>query len=176
MVPIELVDDNSSDQDTATVTNELEEPAAKRNRTLCWKEEKWPRLNKYLERRRNPAVNGVFDAAYLELGEDTDPQRTVANFLQSIGRKTITYKNAFPPRKGALLSQIQVKYAEYIIVTRDTADLGMSRREVIQTISDIGQASSYFQSENHLDCLIWGKQLPNLKRHGRVIKSWETNT
>ena len=42
-----------------------------------------------------------------------------------------------PPRKQALLSQSQVKYSEDIIVTRDTVKLGMSRREVIQTISGI---------------------------------------
>ena len=31
----------------------------------------------------------------------------------------------------------QVNYVEDIIVTRDTANLGMSRKEVIQVISDI---------------------------------------
>ena len=71
--------------------------------------------------------------------------------LQSIGRKPITYENALPSRKQALLSQRQVNYVEYIIVTRDTENLGMSRGGVIKTISDIGQASYYVQAENNLD-------------------------
>ena len=55
----------------------------------------------------------------------------------------ITYENAFPRRNPALILQRQVKYVEDIIFTRDTTNLGVSSREVIQTISDIGQASSY---------------------------------
>ena len=43
-------------------------------------------------------------------------------------------------------------------------------------ISDIGQASYYVQAENHLDCLIWKKRLPNLKSRGRVIKYQATTT
>ena len=73
------------------------------------------------------------------------------HFLQSIGIISITFKNSFPPVNQALLSHNQVNYVEDIIVTRDTANLGMSRRGVIQTISDIGQASSYVQAYNHLD-------------------------
>ena len=36
--------DNSSSQDTATVTKELEEPSAKQNSTSWWKEKNCPRL------------------------------------------------------------------------------------------------------------------------------------
>ena len=73
------------------------------------------------------------------------------NCFQSIGRKPITYKNSFLPRKRAFLSQRQLKYVEDIIVTRGMANLGISRREMIQTILDIGQESSYFQADNQLD-------------------------
>ena len=66
----------------------------------------------------------------------------------------ITYGNNLLTRKRSLLSKRQVKYVEYIIVTIDMANLRMSRREVIQTISDIGQASSYIQEENYFDYLI----------------------
>ena len=38
---------------------------------------------------------------------------------------------------------MQVNYVQDIIYTRDTGDLGMSRKEVIQVISGIGQAN-YF--------------------------------
>ena len=100
----------------------------------------------------------------------------VANCLQRICSKSITYKNAFPPRNQAFLSQRQVKYAADIIVTRDMANLGMSRREAIQAILDTVQASSYAQEKNHLDYLIWENRLTNMKRCGRVIKSQSTNT
>ena len=112
---------------------------------IFWKkEENWPTLNKYTEIRRNPVANQVCD-------EYPVPRMTVTNCLQSIGSKSITFENDSPPGKQALISHNQVKYVEYIIVTRDTAKPGMSRREAIQTISYIRQASSYVQAENHLD-------------------------
>ena len=100
----------------------------------------------------------------------------MTNFLQRIGSNAITYENTPPPRNQALIPKREVKYVEVIIVTRDTSNLGMSGREAIQTISDIGKACYYVQAENNLNCLIQEKLLPNLKRHGRVIKSQATNT
>ena len=61
LVHMELGSDNSSDQDKATVTKELEEPEEKKMRILWWKEENCPTPKKALERRRNPAVNQVCD-------------------------------------------------------------------------------------------------------------------
>ena len=40
---------------------------------------------------------------------------------------------------------------EDIIIKRYTANLGMPRKEVIQVISEIGQAKSFVQAYNHLD-------------------------
>ena len=45
-------------------------------------------------------------------------------------------------------------------------NLGMSRKEVIHVISDIGQAKSFVQAENHLDYLIQAKRMTHLKRLG----------
>ena len=86
------------------------------------------------------------DAACLELGEDSVPLMIVVNSLQMIGNKIITFDNAFPLRNQALISQRKAKYVEGIIVTRDMAKLWMSRKELIQKISDIGQASSYVEA------------------------------
>ena len=91
-----------------------------------------------MEIQNNPEPNGVHDAACLGLGKDPIPRQKVTNCLQRIGRKPITYYNVFPPKKWLLLFQRQVNYVEEIIVTRDTEHLGISRREVIQTISDMG--------------------------------------
>ena len=49
------------------------------------------------------------------------------------------------------LSENQVKYVEDIIVKRDTANLGMSRKEVIQVISELFQSKWFVQVDNHLD-------------------------
>ena len=94
----------------------------------------------------NPVFNGFCDEDFWGLGKDPVPRQTVTNCLKRIGRNSITYKNALPPRKRALLLQRQVKHVEDIFFTRDTATLGMSRREVVQIISYIVQASSYFQA------------------------------
>ena len=104
---------------------------------------------------RNPAVNGVCDADFLELVDDPVTQQTVKNCLQIIVRNTITYKNASPPRNRAFIPQRHVKYVEDIIFTIYKGNLGMPRRGVIQKISDIGQASSYVQSNNCLHYRIW---------------------
>ena len=69
---------------------------------------------------------------------------------------------------------MQVKYVE--VFFGDMANLGMSRKEVIQVISDIGQENLYIQAENHLDLIIRKNWLPNMKRLGRVIKSQTTAT
>ena len=76
---------------------------------------------------------------------DKIPKQTVFNVLHRIGRKPITYENVFPEKKRSLLSDSQVKYVEDIIIKRDTANLGMSRKEVIQFISELGLAKSFVQ-------------------------------
>ena len=58
---------------------------------------------------------------------------------------------------------------EDINIKRDTANLGISSKDVIQVISDIGQAKSFVQAENYLDCLIREKRLTPLKILGQVV-------
>ena len=65
---------------------------------------------------------------------------------------------------------------EDIIIKRDTENLGMSRKEVIQVISELGQAKLFVQAENHLDYLIRAKRMTRLKRLGRVVSSQATTT
>ena len=98
---------------------------------------------------------GQCDEACLELGFDPVPKQTVFNVLWRIGRKPITYDNVFPVKKRSLLSENQVNYVEDIIVKIDTANFGMSRKEAIQVISELGQEKLLVQAENHLDYLIW---------------------
>ena len=73
-------------------------------------------------------MRGHFDEACLELSFDTVPKQTVFNILQIIGRKPITYKNVFPVEKSSLLSEIQVKYMEDIIINETQQTLGYQGR------------------------------------------------
>ena len=58
-------------------------------------------------------------------------------------------------KNRALLSENKVKYMEDIIVKRGTTNLGISSKEVVQVISELGQAKSLVQEDNQLDYLIW---------------------
>ena len=97
------------------------------------------RLNKYIDRLRNTTVDGVCDEVCLELVKDPIPKLIVVNYLKMVDRKPITYNNFFPLRYQVLLSEIQVQYAEYIVVKRDTDKLKMLRKEEMQVIADIGK-------------------------------------
>ena len=87
----------------------------------------------------------------MEIGLNPIPKQTIFNILQRIVRKPITYENTFPMKSRSLPPEIQVKYVKDIIIKRDTENLGMSRKEVIQVISELDQAKLFVQAENHLD-------------------------
>ena len=106
------------------------------------------------------------DEGNLELGKYPIPRMTVVVVFKIIGNKPITYENVYHMRKWALLSQIQVKYIKDIIVTRDMANPGISSKDLIQVISEIGQTNYFVLAENQLDCLIQEEWLPNMNRHG----------
>ena len=69
-----------------------------------------------------------------------------------------------------------MKYVEDVIIKRDTGNQEMSRKEVIQVISELVQAKSFVQAENHLDYLIRVKRLTHLKSLGRVVSAQELTT
>ena len=148
---MESVDEFLALQDKATVRVAEERQAEKKKRNNCWLEANWPRLNEALVNSRYPSLRGQCDIDCLGLGLDPVPKQTVLNVLRRIGRKPITYENIFTEKKRSLLSNLQVKYVEDIIIKIDAANLGMSRKEVIQVISELGQAQLFVQSENHLD-------------------------
>ena len=91
-------------------------------------------------------MRGKYDEACLKLGLYPVPEQTVFNVVQRIDRKPIIYKNALPTKKRKLLSGRQVKYVEDILFKRYIESLGMSRKEVIQVISEISQANLFVQA------------------------------
>ena len=127
----------SAQQDTAKVRVTEERRSENKQRNYWWTEANWPRLKGDSVNSRYPYLRGKCDEACLELGLDLAPKKTVFNVLQRIGGKPITYENAFPTNISALISENQLKYVEDIIFKRDTANLGMSRKEVIDVISEI---------------------------------------
>ena len=125
---------------------------------------------------RYPYLRGQCDESCLEFGFDPVPKQTVFNVLRRIDRNPITYENVFPVKKISLLPEKKVKYVEDIIIKSDTSNLGMSRKEVIQVISELSQAKLFVQAENHLNYLIRAKWLTHLKRLGRVVSAQATTT
>ena len=97
------------------------------------------RMKKSLELHSNTKLEREWDEGYLELGKDPITRLTVVNCLKIIGSKPIPHKNAFLLRYRTLLLERQVNYVEDVAVTRDTENLGVSRKEFIQVISYIGQ-------------------------------------
>ena len=91
-------------QDTATVRVAEERRTAKKQRNYWWTEANWPRLKEDLVNSQYPYLRGQCDEACLELGLYPISKQIVFNVLQRIGRKLITYKNAFPMKNRALLS------------------------------------------------------------------------
>ena len=162
-------------KDTATF-RVAEERRAEKKRNHWWSEANWPRLKEALVNSRYPSLRGQCDEYCLGLGLDTVPKQTVCNVLQRIVRKTITYENTLPMNNMALLSENHVRYVEDIIVKRDTANLGMLREEVIQVVSELGQAKSFFKADNYLDYLIQAKRLIHLKILGGVVAAQAKTT
>ena len=139
---MESVSDNSSEQDTDPVPKEnedqtKEEPAVKKKRPLWRTEENCPRLAKVLQIQRKPEAEIVWDEGGLVLGQDLIPRMIAVNFLVRMDTKPTAYENSFPPRKRTLLSKMQVKYVQDIMVARDTVNLGMGK--VIRVVLHIGQ-------------------------------------
>ena len=148
---MESGDELLAPQDTATVWVAEEIREANKQRNHWWTEDNWPRLKEALANIRYPYLKGHCDEDCLVLGFDTVPKKTVFNVLRGIGRKPVTYENVFTLNNREFLSENQVKYVEDIIIKIDTANLGISRKEVIQVISELGQAKSFVQAYNHLE-------------------------
>ena len=56
-----------------------------------------------------------------------------------------------------------------IIDRRDTSNFGVSRKEVIQVITELRQANLFVKAENHLNYLIRVKWLTHVKMLVRVV-------
>ena len=90
---------------TSTVRVADERWAAKKQMNHWRTEASWPSLKEDLVNSTYPSLRGKCDEACLELGFDTASKQTLFNILRRIGRKLITYENAFPIKNMSLISE-----------------------------------------------------------------------
>ena len=96
--------------------------------------------------------------------------------MSRLGQKDPTVQNCFPVARKSPLSNELLNVLQDIVRKRDQINNGVTRKEGIQLILDLGQCTSSRSAENHLDYLIRNKRLPNLKRGGRVVTAQSTTT
>ena len=104
------------------------------------------------------------------------PPSTLNSVMDRLGNNEITVENCFRSKKKGLLSTELIDVLQDIIRKRDEINNGVSRKEAIQLIVDLGQCGSSKAAENHLDYLIRKGQLTGLKRGGKVVTAQSTTT
>ena len=104
------------------------------------------------------------------------PPTTLKSVIRRLGNKKTTVENCFQAQKEGILSNELVQVLQDIIRKRDQINNGVTRKEAIQFMVDMGQCVSSTSAENQLDYMIRMKRLPNLKRNGRIILAQSTTT
>ena len=104
------------------------------------------------------------------------PPSTIVSVMKRLGHSSITVQNCFPQTRKGLLSAELIQVLQDIIRKRDEINNGVSWKEAIQLIVDLGQCFSSKSAENHLDYLIRSKKLDGLKRGGKVVTAQSTTT
>ena len=104
------------------------------------------------------------------------PVSTLYDALKRLGSKEIKRENVFPLRVSSLLSSEQVQWLEDVIKTRDLANNGCTRKEVLDIISEITGNGDKRACSNHYDYLIRNGRLQGLKANGRVVTAQAIDT
>ena len=105
------------------------------------------------------------------------PRTSLNSVMLCLGRKEPTIENCFPNyRSTALLTEESVVVLQDIIKKRDQINNGVSRKEAIELVCELGQAKSMKQAENHLDWFIRSKKMDRLKKGGKVVSEQATTT
>jgi hypothetical protein len=100
-----------------------------------------------------------------EISRGTLKNRAILKYKE--GKKKDDRKSA------SLLSQVDIDFLQVAIACRDKKNMGMMRKEIVQTIMDIGGAK-YKSAENHYDYLIRSGRLSELKNKGKTVKARAT--
>jgi hypothetical protein len=78
--------------------------------------------------------------------------------------------------RPALTTSGERRFIQDAACLRDSANNGMSRKELINIIFELCGAKDLKQAENHFDYLIKSGQLPDLKGGGKVVSAQKTTT
>ena len=168
--------DNHSENLLASVVNPKPSPAEnlQRSNRINWHlPEYFPILVHAIENNRLPVAlrsNSIHESGIIV------PSSTIKSVAQRLGNREITVENCFEKSSRGLLSDELITVLQDIIRKRDEINNGVSRKEAIQLIVDLGQCTSSRSAENHLDYLIRKKKLTGLKRGGRVVTAQSTTT
>ena len=103
------------------------------------------------------------------------PESTTRLYLKKLNGNEITYKKVFRDQKKLLTADL-IKILQDIICRRDQNNTGLTRKEYVKIIMDLGGAKSFKAAENHFDYLIRKGQLTQLNRGGKVITAQATTT
>ena len=158
--------DNHSENLLASVVNPKPSPAEnlQRSNRINWHlPEYFPILVHAIENNRLPVAlrsNSIHESGIIV------PSSTIKSVAQRLGNREITVENCFEKSSRGLLSDELIAVLQDIIRKRDDINNGVSRKEAIQLIVDLGQCISSRSAENHLDYLIRKKKLTGLKRGG----------
>jgi hypothetical protein len=108
-------------------------------------------------------------AAAIEAERAVDPLDDTAElFFEEAQRKADATRSLTTPEQRSFL----VNTAR----ARDDGNNGMIRKEMINVMMQLTDASSFKQAESHYDYLIRQKVLPELKKGGRVVSAQATTT
>jgi len=88
----------------------------------------------------------------------------------------VTKENVFPKKRKALLGNDEIKWLQDVVHQRDINNEGMSRKEVVKVIAEVGRCPNLEKAEYHLNYLIRKKALNRLKREGRVVTAQSTTS
>ena len=167
--------DNSTDNDSLSLSSGdayIVEPRLSRKNRIQWHlPQCFPILVEAITNRHKPVnLRSLHESGMIV------PPKTLKSVVLRLGNKEITVKNCFQDKKKDLLSNELVEVLQDIIRKRAQINNGVTRKEAIQLIIDLGQCVSSKSAENHLDYMIRLKRLPGLKRNGRTILAQSTTT
>ena len=84
--------------------------------------------------------------------------------------------NVTPLRTKSLIGETDLKFLQEIIISRDEANNGLGRKEVITLIGDMAQCPNHSTCQNHWNYLVRSGKMKELKAGGKVKKAQNTTT
>lgn len=121
-------------------------------------------------------VKQAIDRSETELGAPSLSDRQIRRKIKEVKEGSDKTKSKVDGRcEKSLLLVDEVSFLQETIVERDTANNGMTRKEIITCIQFLC-GCQFKAAENHYDYLIRTNKLPNLKGGGKTVIAQNTTT